>query len=53
MIIESNKAQLNISAQKTFEFVSNFENFPKLLPEEKVVVKEVSNNHIVFDVFTQ
>ena len=41
MIIESNKAQLNISAQKTFEFVSNFENFPKLLPEEKVVVKEV------------
>ena len=50
MIIESNKAQINNSAQKTFEFVSNSENFPKLLPEEKVVVKEVSNNHIVFEI---
>lgn len=50
MIIESNKANLKHSIDKTYQFVSDFSNFPKLLPEEKVKVKDVSADHIVFEI---
>lgn len=34
--ISSEKARVNYSAEKVFEFVGNFDNFKELLPEDRV-----------------
>lgn len=37
-------------AEKVFNFLADFSNFPTLLPTDRVNIKETSSNHIVFEI---
>tara|TARA_B110000037_G_scaffold93151_1_gene109697 strand:+ start:1316 stop:1714 length:399 start_codon:yes stop_codon:yes gene_type:complete len=50
MIITSNKATLTAKQSNTYSFISNFSNFEKLLPKERVIVKDISSENIVFEI---
>lgn len=50
MKINSKKANLSASSEATYQFLSDFQNFSLLLPQDRVVVKEQDPNKIVFEI---
>lgn len=50
MKIESKKASLSSEVSSVYQYLSNFENFAELLPQERVTVKESSPDHLVFEI---
>ncbi len=50
MIITSSKATLTAKQSNTYSFISDFSNLEKLLPKERVIVKDISSENIVFEI---
>lgn len=48
--IESKSVELNVSAQKVFDFLSDFNNFEKLMPKDKINNWASTNEVCSFDI---
>lgn len=48
MNLESPRVSLNKSAQEVFEFISNLENFEKLMPENTDKFELINENRFLF-----